>query len=114
MVLTVTEAGLQALKNKRNARTELVAHALTGGEFTPSEMKRSSAAAAPLLERLAQKWTRHGDGTYARPPSTWQNPSPTGEAPMALRTIEPTSAHADDAITAVANVEVIDVVEATR
>jgi len=53
VVLTVTEAGAQALKNKRNARTELIAHALTGGEFTPSELKRL-AAAAPLLERLAQ------------------------------------------------------------
>jgi DNA-binding MarR family transcriptional regulator len=53
MVLTVTESGLQALKNKRNARAELVARALTRGEFTPSELEQL-AAAAPLLERLAQ------------------------------------------------------------
>jgi DNA-binding MarR family transcriptional regulator len=53
VVLTVTEVGLQALKNKRNARTELIAQALTGGAFTPSELEQL-AAAAPLLERLAQ------------------------------------------------------------
>jgi len=53
MVLMVTEAGSQALKNKRNARAELIAHALTGGAFTPAEVKQL-AAAAPLLERLAQ------------------------------------------------------------
>jgi DNA-binding MarR family transcriptional regulator len=53
VVLTVTEAGAQALKDKRNARTELVTRALTRGGFTPSELARL-AAAAPLLERLAQ------------------------------------------------------------
>jgi DNA-binding MarR family transcriptional regulator len=53
VVLTVTEAGSQALKNKRDARTELIASALTGGTFTPTELARL-AAAAPLLERLAQ------------------------------------------------------------
>ncbi|WP_377273167.1 MarR family winged helix-turn-helix transcriptional regulator [Peterkaempfera sp. SMS 1(5)a] len=53
VVLTVTDAGLQALKNKRNARTELIAGALTGGTFTPAELEQL-AAAAPLLERLAQ------------------------------------------------------------
>ncbi|MCX4617501.1 MarR family winged helix-turn-helix transcriptional regulator [Streptomyces mirabilis] len=53
VVLTVTDAGLQALKNKRNARTELIARALTGGTFTPTELEQL-AAAAPLLERLAQ------------------------------------------------------------
>jgi DNA-binding MarR family transcriptional regulator len=52
-VLTVTEAGLQALKNKRNARAELIARALTSGKFTPTELEQL-AAAAPLLERLAQ------------------------------------------------------------
>ncbi|WP_328912000.1 MULTISPECIES: MarR family winged helix-turn-helix transcriptional regulator [unclassified Streptomyces] len=52
-VLTVTDAGVQALKDKRNARTELIARALTSGEFTPTELERL-AAAAPLLERLAQ------------------------------------------------------------
>ncbi|SER07997.1 DNA-binding transcriptional regulator, MarR family [Streptomyces sp. yr375] len=53
VVLTVTEAGLQALKNKRNARAELIARALTSGKFTPRELEQL-AAAAPLLERLAQ------------------------------------------------------------
>ncbi|MEV0481039.1 MarR family transcriptional regulator [Streptomyces sp. NPDC050508] len=52
-VLTVTDAGRQALKNKRNARAELIARALTGGTFTPAELEQL-AAAAPLLERLAQ------------------------------------------------------------
>lgn len=52
-VLTVTDAGLRALKDKRNARTELVARALASGMFTPAELERL-AAAAPLLERLAQ------------------------------------------------------------
>ena len=53
VVLTVTEAGLQALKNKRNDRTELIAQALTSGAFTPTELEQLTAA-APLLERLAQ------------------------------------------------------------
>ena len=53
VVLTVTEAGSQALKNKRNARTELIARALTSGAFTPTELDQLTAA-APLLERLAQ------------------------------------------------------------
>jgi DNA-binding MarR family transcriptional regulator len=52
VVLTVTDAGLQALKDKRDARTELLAHALAGGTFTPQEL-RQLAAAAPLMERLA-------------------------------------------------------------
>jgi DNA-binding MarR family transcriptional regulator len=53
VLLTVTEAGTQALLNKRNARTELVARALTGGAFTSTELARLGAAAL-LLERLAQ------------------------------------------------------------
>ncbi|MFI5753635.1 MarR family winged helix-turn-helix transcriptional regulator [Streptomyces sp. NPDC051569] len=53
VVLRVTDAGLESLKNKRNARTELIAGALTSGTFTPTELERL-AAAAPLLERLAQ------------------------------------------------------------
>jgi DNA-binding MarR family transcriptional regulator len=58
VVLTVTDAGLQALKNKRNARTELIAKALSSGTFTPTELEQL-AAAAPLLERLAQNiWHR--------------------------------------------------------
>jgi DNA-binding MarR family transcriptional regulator len=53
VVLTVTDAGRQALKDKRNGRAELIARALTGGTFTPMELEQL-AAAAPLLERLAQ------------------------------------------------------------
>ncbi|KIF66888.1 MarR family transcriptional regulator [Streptomyces sp. AcH 505] len=53
VVLTVTDAGRQALKDKRNARAELIARALTGDTFTRAELERL-AAAAPLLERLAQ------------------------------------------------------------
>ena len=53
VVLTVTDAGRQALKNKRNARTELIVRSLTGGTFTQMELEQL-AAAAPLLERLAQ------------------------------------------------------------
>lgn len=52
VVLTVTEAGLQELKNRRNARAELLARALTDG-FTPAELEQL-AAAAPLLDRLAR------------------------------------------------------------
>ncbi|MFC1402160.1 MULTISPECIES: MarR family winged helix-turn-helix transcriptional regulator [Streptacidiphilus] len=52
-VLTVTDAGRSALKDKRNARTELIARALTSGAFTPSELEQLRSAAA-LLERLAQ------------------------------------------------------------
>lgn len=53
VVLTVTEAGSQALKDKRNARAELVARALASSAFTPAELEQL-AVAAPLLERLAQ------------------------------------------------------------
>jgi DNA-binding MarR family transcriptional regulator len=51
-VLSVTGAGLQWLRNKQNARTELLAKALSA-EFTPAELQVLFAA-APLLERLAQ------------------------------------------------------------
>jgi DNA-binding MarR family transcriptional regulator len=51
-VLSVTEAGLQVLRNKRNARTEQLARALATG-FTRPE-RQHLMAAAPLLERLAQ------------------------------------------------------------
>ncbi len=51
-VLSVTEAGLQALRNKRDARTEQLAQALSTG-FTEAELTQLMAA-APLLERLAQ------------------------------------------------------------
>ena len=52
VVISATEAGLQALGNRRNARTEHLAQALSTG-FTRSELERLMAV-APLLERLAQ------------------------------------------------------------
>ena len=52
VVLSVTDSGRQALQDKRNARTERLAKALSAG-FTPSELSHLEAA-APLLERLAQ------------------------------------------------------------
>ena len=52
VILTVTGAGLQELRDKRNARTELLSRACAG-TFTPAELEQL-AAAAPLLERLAQ------------------------------------------------------------
>ena len=52
VVLSVTGLGLKLLRNKRGARTEQLAQALSAG-FTPAEL-RQLAAAAPLLERLAQ------------------------------------------------------------
>jgi DNA-binding MarR family transcriptional regulator len=51
-VISVTDVGLQVLRNKRNARTEQLARALATG-FSRSEL-RQLRAAAPLLERLAQ------------------------------------------------------------
>ncbi|MGQ4512882.1 MarR family transcriptional regulator [Streptomyces sp. DW26H14] len=53
VVLTVTDAGRRELKNKRDARTGLIARALTTGTFTPAELEQLAAAAA-LLERLAR------------------------------------------------------------
>jgi DNA-binding MarR family transcriptional regulator len=52
VVLSVTEAGLEVLRNRRNARTEVLAEALST-RFTRTEL-RQLMAAAPLLERLAQ------------------------------------------------------------
>jgi DNA-binding MarR family transcriptional regulator len=51
VVLSVTEAGHQTMRNRRNARTEHLARALSTG-FTRSELDLLTAA-APLLERLA-------------------------------------------------------------
>ena len=51
-VISATDAGLQALRGRRNARTEQLAKALSAG-FTRSELKQLIAV-APLLERLAQ------------------------------------------------------------
>ena len=53
MVLSVTEAGVQALQDKRNARVDLIARALTSSAFTQAELELL-AEAGPLLERLAQ------------------------------------------------------------
>ena len=52
ILLSVTGAGLQALRDKRNARTEQLARALSTG-FTAGELELLHAA-APLIERLAQ------------------------------------------------------------
>jgi len=52
VVISATEAGMAALRNRRNARTEALAQALSTG-FTRSELKELMAV-APLLERLAQ------------------------------------------------------------
>ncbi len=51
-VISLTEAGLQALRNRRNARTEQLARALSVG-FTRAELEQLMVA-APLIERLAQ------------------------------------------------------------
>lgn len=52
VILTVTDTGRQELRDKRNSRTELISRALAD-TFTPAELEQL-AAAAPLLERLAQ------------------------------------------------------------
>lgn len=52
VVISATETGMAALRNRRNARTEALAQALSTG-FTRSELKELMAV-APLLERLAQ------------------------------------------------------------
>src|SRR5579863_5144948 len=51
-VMSVTEAGLSALSDKRSARIAQLARALAAG-FTPEEMGQLLAA-APLIERLAE------------------------------------------------------------
>ncbi|MDN3353435.1 MarR family transcriptional regulator [Actinomadura sp. DC4] len=51
VVLSVTDAGRDHLRNKRTARIQQIAQALSGG-FTPEE-HRQLMAAAPLIERLA-------------------------------------------------------------
>jgi DNA-binding MarR family transcriptional regulator len=53
IVLSVTEAGRQLLRDKRDARTEVLARALAAG-FTREELGQLMTA-APLLERLAQE-----------------------------------------------------------
>jgi DNA-binding MarR family transcriptional regulator len=51
-VMSVTEAGLSALSDKRGARIAQLARALAAG-FTPAELGQLMAA-APLIERLAE------------------------------------------------------------
>ena len=51
-VMSVTEAGLAALSDKRNARIAQLAQVLAA-RFTPAEL-RQLRAAAPLIERLAE------------------------------------------------------------
>jgi DNA-binding MarR family transcriptional regulator len=51
-ILALTDAGREALRGRRNARTELMAAALDA-EFSAEELERLRAA-APLIERLAQ------------------------------------------------------------
>jgi DNA-binding MarR family transcriptional regulator len=52
LVVSITEAGRQVLSDKRGARVDQLARALSSG-FTGAELERLRAA-APLLERLAQ------------------------------------------------------------
>jgi DNA-binding MarR family transcriptional regulator len=52
VVLSASDAGRQLLRDKRDARTEQLATALSAG-FTPAELAHLLAT-APLIERLAQ------------------------------------------------------------
>jgi DNA-binding MarR family transcriptional regulator len=52
MVVSATAAGRRMLRRRRDARTRQLARALAGG-FSEAELEQL-AAAAPLLERLAQ------------------------------------------------------------
>ena len=52
-VMSITESGLSALSDKRNARIAQLARALATG-FTPGEIDQLMAA-APLIERLAER-----------------------------------------------------------
>lgn len=52
-VFTLTQAGRQVLQDRRHAHTELLARTLSGA-FSRAEIQQL-AAAAPLLERLAEK-----------------------------------------------------------
>jgi DNA-binding MarR family transcriptional regulator len=53
IMLSITEAGRQLVRDRRGARTGQIAQALAGG-FTQAELAQL-AATAPLLERLAEK-----------------------------------------------------------
>jgi DNA-binding MarR family transcriptional regulator len=52
-VMSITESGLSALSDKRNARIAQLVRALATG-FTPGEIDQLMAA-APLIERLAER-----------------------------------------------------------
>jgi DNA-binding MarR family transcriptional regulator len=52
IVLSITETGRQVVRDRRGARTELIARALSG--FTPAELDQLKTA-APLFERLAER-----------------------------------------------------------
>ncbi|MFE0459497.1 MarR family winged helix-turn-helix transcriptional regulator [Kitasatospora sp. NPDC058965] len=54
ILLSLTEAGAQALRNKRNTLVELLARGLGGGAFTPAELAQLADAAA-LLDRLGRQ-----------------------------------------------------------
>jgi DNA-binding MarR family transcriptional regulator len=51
-VMSITAAGLDLLRSRRNAKVQQLARALSA-EFTAAE-RDQLAAVAPLLERLAQ------------------------------------------------------------
>jgi DNA-binding MarR family transcriptional regulator len=53
IVLSITEAGLQVVRDRRGARTAQIARALATG-FTPRELAQLRAV-TPLLERLAER-----------------------------------------------------------
>jgi DNA-binding MarR family transcriptional regulator len=63
-VMSVTESGLSALSDKRNARIAQLTQALAAG-FTPEEMGQLMAA-APLIERLAESICGLSDARGAR------------------------------------------------
>lgn len=56
IVLTLTDAGHEMAARRRTARTQQLADALGSG-FTPADLEVLRAA-APLLERLAERLTR--------------------------------------------------------
>jgi DNA-binding MarR family transcriptional regulator len=81
IVLAVTEAGAQALRDKRNARAERLRQVLDA-HFTAEELAQL-AAAGPLLERLARHLgTSAGPGTSPGPAAAPQDAPPaSGPAP---------------------------------
>jgi DNA-binding MarR family transcriptional regulator len=63
VVLALTDAGVRALKDRRNARSQLLEPALAS-TFTRAELEQL-AAAAPLLKRLAGNIGEHSTGIEA-------------------------------------------------